>query len=72
MTRICSILVFPLIGLLFALSVMSMPYWKLEQLQVMPELGGFISGILMVMLCFVMFFVLYRPILDISPAHGRV
>jgi serine transporter len=48
MTRICSILVFPLIGLLFALSVMGMPYWKFDQLKVMPELGSSISGVLLV------------------------
>ena len=31
MTRICSILVFPLIGLLLALSVMGIPYWRIDQ-----------------------------------------
>ena len=48
MTRICSILVFPLIGLLFVLSVMGIPHWRIEQFQTMPELHRFISGSLMV------------------------
>jgi len=59
-----------LIGLLFALSVMSMPYWKLEQLQVMPELGGFISGILMVIPVLV-FAMNYSPIIStFTVAYG--
>lgn len=48
MTRICSIVVFPLIGLLFVLSIMGIPYWKFDQLKIIPELGSFISGVLLV------------------------
>jgi len=71
MTRICSIVVFPLIGLLFVLSVMGMPYWKIERFQVMPELGSFISGILMVIPVLV-FAMNYSPIIStFTVAYGR-
>ena len=47
MTRISSILVFPLIGLLFAMSLMGIPYWNIGPFEVIPSFGDFVSAVLL-------------------------
>ena len=47
MTRVSSLLVFPLITLLFTLSVLGIPYWKTAAFQVWPDPARFISAVLM-------------------------
>ena len=47
MTRVTSVLVFPLIVLLFALSLMGIPYWKIGPFEVIPSFGEFVSAVLL-------------------------
>lgn len=47
MTRVSSVLVFPLIALLFILSILGIPHWKTAAFHVWPDPAHFISAVLM-------------------------
>jgi len=63
MTRISSILVFPLIGLLFILSLMGIPYWKIGLFQAGPSFGDFITAVL-VGIPVLVFAMSYTPVIS--------